>query len=41
VQDGIGGMDFGFIDSSKYTGTLAYTPVEVVPNAGNTFLVSL
>ncbi|TVY80436.1 hypothetical protein LSUE1_G006009 [Lachnellula suecica] len=27
VQNGIGTMDFGFIDSSKYTGSIAYTPV--------------
>jgi hypothetical protein len=39
VQDGIGGIDFGFIDSTKYTGTLAYTPIVLVPNVGNTYLV--
>ena len=26
-------MDFGFIDSTKYTGSIAYTSVQQVPNA--------
>lgn len=33
VRDGIGTMDFGFIDATKYTGSIAYTPVQTVPNA--------
>lgn len=32
VQGGVGTMDFGFIDSSKYIGSITYTPVVELPN---------
>ena len=33
VREGVGTMDFGFIDSKKYIGNIAYTPVIPVPKA--------
>lgn len=33
MQNGKGTMDFGYIDESKYTGNIAYTPVVEIPNA--------
>lgn len=36
VQNGVGTIDFGLIDSSKYTGRIAYTPVVAVPTAPDT-----
>ncbi|KAH8597914.1 aspartic peptidase domain-containing protein [Bisporella sp. PMI_857] len=33
VRDGVGTMDFGYIDTNKYTGSIAYAPVRTVPNA--------
>jgi hypothetical protein len=36
VKDGVGMFDLGFIDSTKYTGSIAHTPVVLFPNPPNT-----
>lgn len=35
VQNGVGTIDFGFIDSTKYSGSIVYTPVVALNNAPN------
>ncbi|KAN0119867.1 acid protease [Hyaloscypha variabilis] len=37
VQDGPGTMEFGFINSSRYTGNISYSPVTIIPGSGGGF----
>ncbi|KAH6713644.1 aspartic peptidase domain-containing protein [Leptodontidium sp. MPI-SDFR-AT-0119] len=34
VRNGIGIIDFGFIDQKKYIGSIAYTPITIIPGGG-------
>lgn len=33
VQNGVGTIDFGFINATKYSGNIAFVPIEVIPYA--------
>lgn len=37
VQNGVGSMDFGFINATKYTGSISYTPITIIPGSGGGF----
>lgn len=34
MRNGIGIIDFGFIDQKKYIGSIAYTPITIIPGGG-------
>lgn len=37
VQNGVGTIDFGFVNASRYTGAITYTPVTIIPGSGGGF----